>query len=383
MTRETMNPDERIDAAIRLEEVDRTPLIVGTSGPFVARYRGMTVADAYRYPDKIAQAELDLFDALGGWDARYGVVGLHDFNRLYPMNPTHWAIRRLMPGVELPENVDVQNDEQEVMGEDEYDRLFEIGWPEFWLSLVNRIQNGVTWERVNEAAASMGAQRHKNSLLWAHRGVNELCVTGAMDPPTMLANWRSAAPFMLDIRRQYDKVRKAVKEVILPVFLGVFRQSIRKSGHHRALIPAARYVMPFVSPQVFEDLLWSWMKGAAAIALEEGAYPVFHLDSDWTEALHYFKELPKGKCLLHFGGETDIFKAKEILGGHCCLMGDVPPATISVASSREVEAYCRKLMDVLGEGNGFIMCEGCFLPATAKFENVKAMVDVAKNYRLR
>jgi hypothetical protein len=64
------------------------------------------------------------------------------------------------------------------------------------------------------------------------------------------------------------------------------------------------------------------------------------LDSDWSEALHYFKQLPKGKCLLHFGGETDIFKAKEILGGHCCIMGGISPATISVATPEEVDAYC-------------------------------------------
>lgn len=383
MIKETMTADGRIDAAIRLEDVDRTPLIIGTSGPFVAKYKGMTVADAYRDADKIARAELELFDALGGWDARYGVVGLHDFNRLYPLNPTHWAIRRLMPGKELPDNVDVQNDEQEIMKEDEYDRLFEIGWPEFWLELVNRTQKNITWDMVNEAAMSMGKQYEKNRKPWTQMGIHDLCATGAMDPPVMLASWRSAAPFMLDIRRQYDNVKRAIQEELLPVFLETFRQAIRRTGHHRAMIPAARYLPPFVSPQVFEDIMWSWMKGAAEIALEEGAFPVFHLDSDWSEALHYFKELPKGKCLLHFGGETDIFKAKEILGGHCCIMGDISPATISVATPEEVDAYCRKLIDVIGEGNGFILCEGCFLPSTAKFENVKAMVDVAKNYKPR
>lgn len=384
MIKETMSPDERIDAAIRLEGVDRTPLIVGLSGPFVSKYKGGSVADGYRDVDSVIKAELDVWEALGGWDARYCVVGLHAGGSLYPLNPTFWAIRRVMPGVELPEDVDVQNDEVEIMREDEYDRLFEMGWNEFWLDLVNRVYKDINWDMINEAGRSSDAQFHKIRSIFKQKGILDLLNNSrAMDPVTMLATWRSYGPFMMDIRRQYDKVRKAVVEVLLPIFLEAFREAARSGERHRILVPGARYLVPFVSPQVFEDLQWSWMKQAAEIALVEGLTPVFHLDSDWSETLPYFLEMPKGKCLAHFGGETDIFKAKEVLRGHMCIMGDVTPAMISVSSPQEVEAYCRRLIDEVGKDNGFILCEGCFLPATAKFENVKAMVDVAKNYKPR
>jgi uroporphyrinogen-III decarboxylase len=40
----------------------------------------------------------------------------------------------------------------------------------------------------------------------------------------------------------------------------------------------------------------------------------------------------------------------------------------------------RKLIDVVGEGNGFILSTGCDCPVDAKFENVKAMIDTGKSY---
>ena len=52
---------------------------------------------------------------------------------------------------------------------------------------------------------------------------------------------------------------------------------------------------------------------------------------------------------------TDIFKAKELLKDHICIMGDVPPALLTLGTTDEVEEYCKKLIDVVGAGSGFIL----------------------------
>ena len=375
-----MTAEERIDAAVRLEDVDRTPLIVGCSGPFIAQYKGMSVAEAYEDIDTIVKGEADLWDALGGWDARYGVVGLHAHDIEAPPSSAFWAIRRMMPGVDLPDNIDVQNDEKEIMKEDEYDRLLEIGWDDFFLELVNRLGKPVTQDMVRESGSKRLERSGRAIAAFKQKGGRQfLGPTGVMDPATMLATWRSYVPFTRDLHRKYDKVRAAIDH-ITSLFFERFRENMRHSEIRRMMVPAARYVIPVVSPKIFEEIQWSWMKGAAEIAIGEGVTPVFHLDSDWTETLPYFRELPKGTCIIHFGGETDVFKAKEILKGHMCIMGDASPAMISVCSPKEVQEYYRRLVDEIGKDGGYIMCEGCYLPATAKFENVKAMVDVAKNF---
>ncbi len=57
-----------------------------------------------------------------------------------------------------------------------------------------------------------------------------------------------------------------------------------------------------------------------------------------------------------------------------CLMGDVPPAMLTLGTVDDVKAYCDRLLTEVGP-DGFIMAMGCALPPNAKFENVKAMID--------
>ncbi len=84
--------------------------------------------------------------------------------------------------------------------------------------------------------------------------------------------------------------------------------------------------------------------------------------------------------MLDLDGSTDIFKAKQLLSGHMCIMGDVPPGLLSLGSREQVVDYCKKLIDVVGADNGFILSSGCSVPINAKPENVRAMIDTAKTY---
>jgi uroporphyrinogen-III decarboxylase len=61
-------------------------------------------------------------------------------------------------------------------------------------------------------------------------------------------------------------------------------------------------------------------------------------------------------------------------------MGDVFAPLLSFGSTHDVVKYCRKLIDVCGEGGGFILSSGCTIRMNAKFENVKAIIDTAKTY---
>jgi len=101
---------------------------------------------------------------------------------------------------------------------------------------------------------------------------------------------------------------------------------------------------------------------------------IFHCDTDWTRFLPYFKEFSRGRCVLQLDGATDIFKAKEILGDHMALHGDVPATLLTLGTPEQVTAYCKTLIEVIGEGGGFILSSGCVTPYDAKIENVRAMV---------
>jgi uroporphyrinogen-III decarboxylase len=107
---------------------------------------------------------------------------------------------------------------------------------------------------------------------------------------------------------------------------------------------------------------------------------VLHFDANWTRNLEFFLELPKRAVILQLDSATDIFKAKELLDGHCCLMGDVSPALLAVGSPSEVDEYCKKLITVVGKGGGLVYSVGCATPFNAKYENVKAFFDAVEKY---
>jgi uroporphyrinogen-III decarboxylase len=77
--------------------------------------------------------------------------------------------------------------------------------------------------------------------------------------------------------------------------------------------------------------------------------------------------------------QSDMVKAKETLGMNACLLGNVPSSMLKLTTPDEVKAYCKKLIDTVGKGGGFIMGNGAFFDE-AKPENVKAMVDFTKEY---
>ena len=51
-----------------------------------------------------------------------------------------------------------------------------------------------------------------------------------------------------------------------------------------------------------------------------------------------FASPPKARCLLALAGKTDIFRAKKILDGHMCILGDVPPAPLTLGTVDDVKA---------------------------------------------
>ena len=73
-------------------------------------------------------------------------------------------------------------------------------------------------------------------------------------------------------------------------------------------------------------------------------------------------------------------RAKKILGDTVCIRGNVPASLLIGGSKPEVEDYCKKLIDVVGDGGGFIMDGAIGIPDEAKLENVRAMAEVTKEY---
>lgn len=366
-----MTSEERINTVISLKEPDRVPVALYMDA-FAANHAGITLAEWVSDYEKSEAAVEKTFADLGGCDAMIRTGCAHPDS--YAMGA---AIRTKLPGRDLPPDALWQYEEAPVMTVEDYDVIIDKGLGAFWQGYWPRI--GIDPANVPSIARAVSENAGSGIRRWQARGVQIFRGGIILLPFDLFSFARSINEFIFDLYRRPEMVLKAT-EACLPDMVEMAERSARASGVLRVFLGATRAAPTYVSPKQFEkfflpSLLWTIEK-----LLADGIMPFLHFDNDWTSYLRYLKELPAARCILHLDGFSDIFKAKEVLGDHICLMGDVPPALLSLGTPEQVTQYCRKLIDQVGLGGGFILAQGCTVPADARFENVRAMVEAAEKY---
>ena len=101
--------------------------------------------------------------------------------------------------------------------------------------------------------------------------------------------------------------------------LGLAIATARMTGASRVFIPLHRGADGFMSLKQFEKFYWPTLKGLLIGLIDAGLTPCPFFEGNYDSRLEYLLEIPKGKMLGYFDA-SDIFKVKEILGGHLCIM---------------------------------------------------------------
>jgi len=354
----------RIKTAVALGKPDRVP-VVPLGDSFCARHLGVKLSDFCTKPTLSNEVILKSFTSLGEVD------GLQHVSFYVHNLSTIWFSRIKIPGRDLPENELWQMQEIELMSVEDYDVIIRDG--------LNKFTEKFFSEKLDNLGAKI--QDFVNTLPEAIRATEELGIVPfspaiATIPYEMFCGGRSMPEFLKDLFRIPDKVQAAM-DAAMPDIIENTRQLCRAVKPIAIWVGGWRAASEFVSPRLWKRFVLPYYKELVQAVVDEGVIPVLHFDSNWTRDLDYLKELPKGKCVFSPDGATDIFKAKEVLGDHMCIMGDVPPAMLSLGTPEEVHNYCRKLIENIGPA-GFILSQGCDIPPNAKPENVKAMIESVK-----
>ena len=236
--------------------------------------------------------------------------------------------------------------------------------------MMNRVLEDVPSERLPFAQPPMDIK-----AAWAAHGIPVLSGGAISLPFEILCGARSLTGFFTDLLTIPDKVQK-VMDVIMPYLVDPACKQAKTSELPGVWIGGWRAASNMISPAVWKRFAWPYIEKAVREVIASELVPILHLDSDWTRDLPYFKSLPVGKCILSTDGQTNLFKAKEILGDRMCLMGDVPAAMLAFGTPEEVGQYCSKLIRALGP-DGFILHSGRDIPMDAQLANVQAMVAAA------
>ena len=411
MTNETIYKarENRILDAIALREPDRVP-VVPLFAFFNCYYAGITPRQAYEDPEKALSAWrktiLD-FEPDATYSVNFTVYAMSDVLSGLDFKAMKW------PGHGVPDHHSFQFVENEYMLPEEYELFFSNPGDYLVRSVLPRIAGnlkglaklpsaytiafGYVWPSVLPAFTDPEMIKAFETLLncsakqlkWLKTfssfaaelkdlgfpSIKEQTVFTAYD---MIAdNLRGTKGAMMDMFRRPEKLKRAVEQ-IAPFITQTAVDGARQKGNPRVFIPLHKGTDSFMSPKQFEAFYWPTLQSLIVELCNHDLTPYLLIEGTYDSRLEIIKDVPKGKCLFHFES-TDIFNAKKILGDTVCLMGNVPNSLLATGTPQSVEDYCKRLIDICGDGGGFILSSGAIIDE-ARPENVRIMMETAREY---
>ena len=401
---------QRLIDVFRVEEPDRVPVALSV-GNIPLKFGGINyhtgmydydkAIEAYDKFNKKFSGDLDMFASLGILPGR--ALDIIDY-KLY-----HW------PGHGLPENATgFQYVEGEYMRDDEYDALI-LDPSDFWLrvylprafgtfapfnkvspltdiveitvmppqlmsltspEMQSALQNLIDiGKEMTKWDQKMGAfNRRGKEMGYASIGMS---VFGKAPFDTLGDTLRGTRGIMKDMYSQPEKLLKA-----LDVFAGLTIKSVINSANKTrnpvAFFPLHKGADGWMSQKQFETFYWPSLRKVINGVIEEGIVVSLFAEGGYNSRLEFVNEFPRGMVQWWFDN-TDMARAKNILGGKCSIQGNVPVSLLVTGTPVEVKEYCRKLIEICGKGGGYILSAGASSDE-AKLDNLQAMVAAAKEY---
>jgi hypothetical protein len=356
----------RILDAAALNTPDRVPVVLEYGG-FAANVTGAPLPkfytdplyslekciDAWRLVSETAEADAIHYP----YSTAYGLAML-------------WMSKVRVPGVDLPEDVPYQIAETELMHVEDYDEILSAEWSPFYSNFMRER----VFDDVPERFHPWNVGPVDVLKPWHDMGVPVLSAGDLSPPFECLCGARSLSCFIHDLFTIPDKVEAVMDHIVST--LGPPPAGEEEPEAPFYWVGGWRGASSMLSPGLWNRFVWPYFVQMVDQVVDAGYIALLHLDSDWTRDLERFRELPRGRCVMALDGATDIYKAREILDGHMCVMGDVSAGMFKLSTPDEVYEYSCRLVRDLGP-DGFILQSGCDIPFDARLENVQAMVEAA------
>ncbi len=398
---------QRLIDVIRLQVPDRVPTVLNV-GFYPAAYAGITHEEAMYDYDKLCRAwrkyytefDLDVYSSAG-------VAGPGKVFEILDYKVYRW------PGHGTPPDTPYQCLDSEYMKADDYDALIEdpsAFWMRVYLprvfgalaplrelhpftKLVEMPSTGPAIMRYGrpdvQAALRALLEAGSEALRWfkvVKALNNEALASGlprlwgaiAKAPfDTIGDTLRGTQGIMLDMYRQPDKLLAAMERMV-PITIAEALDVANEIENPLVFMPLHKGAEGFMSEKQYHTFYWPTLRKVILGLIEEGLVPWVFAEGRYEARLAIVKDLPRGSTIWHFD-QTDMARAKEVLGDTACIAGNVPSSLLTTSTPDEVKDYCRGLIEVAGRGGGFILTSGAAIEA-GRADNLRAMMEAAREY---
>ena len=392
---------QRYVTAMRNGKPDMVPIRPFVA-EFTAAYAGMTcqeVTHDYHKAFAAARKCAAEFD----WDAVVANMVFVWTGMTQALGLRYYAV----PGVDIGPDVGFQyiepSEENAFMKADEYDQLIDDPTAFLygvWLPRVSR-EVGTETDHYVEAGLRARPASYRSHVALVKTGMAMMqyfsdfgpqvealktecgtvsAIAGILKAPfDILADkLRGYIGLTMDMMTQPEKVMAAC-EALMPHLYHVAASTADASCQVPVGFWMHRGCVPFVSAGQFESHYWPTVKPIIEELWRGGHQTLCYAEGDWSAHLASFAQLPDASIVYHVD-KGDIFKVHSAIGGKFCLSGGIPNALLSYGSPDDVRAICKKVIDGVAGGGGYIMDASAIMQNDTKAENLQALTDFTRDY---
>jgi hypothetical protein len=188
---------------------------------------------------------------------------------------------------------------------------------------------------------------------------------------------RGTQGVILDMYRRPEMLQEALN-VITPLSIEHTIAQAKAMNGFMVTFPLHKGDDVFMSDKQFEKFYWPTLKQFILALREEGIMSFLFAEGKFVRRLEAITDLPKSWTVWQFD-QTDMAKAKQVVGKNACIMGNVPTSLMCTGTSQAVKEYCRKLIEDCAPGGGYILTGGA-QATEATPANFRALMAAAKEY---
>jgi hypothetical protein len=188
---------------------------------------------------------------------------------------------------------------------------------------------------------------------------------------------RGTTNIMKDIYRRPDRILEAL-DVLANVTISNILNAPNASRLVSVSFPLHKGADGWMSQKQFDTFYFPTLKKVMDAIINQGVIVTLFAEGSFNTRLESVNVFPKGSVCWYFD-QTDMFRAKRILGDKCSIQGNLPSSLLVTGSADEVKNYCKKLIEGCGQGGGYILAAGAIVEKP-RLENLQAMVAAVKEY---
>ena len=343
-----MNSKERVEAAIRLEEPDRLPVDLHNF-LVCAELMKMPYGDVFNSPELIAESHLKGI-SLFGHDmvlVEAGVATLAEScgcELEYPEDAAP-CIKKPILGGKTPKEI------KPIL------KNLDVPDP----------------AKAKPLKTVIDAVR----ILLDKKG-DELFIMGRADqgPFSLACELRGMNDFLLDLATEEDYIEDLL-EYTSEVYYR-YANALLQTGAHATSMGESVSGPSIVSPDIYRKYAMAAEKNVIN-RLHQKNYIVANHICGKVDAI-LADMVTTGADILELDHETNFELACREARGKTCLLGPVSPTTLSQGTPQDVKAETIKAIEIMKGNPGFILGPGCAMGGSTNIENIKMLVQTAREY---